>query len=99
MKQQLDLKFFIKNLQELPEAEYLASPDDLRYLMDALVNPMRSDHDVELTDLDFDQFDYEDLDLLERHLRQMEDRIGKMYNMNDLLKSIHPACSLGAAFC
>lgn len=67
--------------------------------MDALVNPMRSDHDVELTDLDFDQFDYEDLDLLERHLRQMEDRIGKMYNMNDLLKSIHPACSLGAAFC
>ena len=23
----------------------------------------------------------------------------RMYNMNDLLKSIHPACSLGAAFC
>lgn len=99
MKQQLDLKFFIKNLQELPEAEYLAPSEELRYLMDALVNPMRSDHDVELTDLDFDRFDYEDLDLLERHLGQMENRIGKMCSMNDLLKSIHPACSLGAAFC
>ena len=45
MKQQLDLKFFIKNLLELPETEYLAPPEDLHYLMDVLVNPMRSDHD------------------------------------------------------
>ena len=99
MKQKLDLKFFIQNLKDIPEAEVLCISEELRYLMDVLVNPMCSDHDVDLIDLDFDRFDYEDLDLLEKHLGQMGNRIGKMYNMNDLLKTIHPACSLGAVFC
>lgn len=67
MKHKLDRNLFIQNLKDIPEAEHLNFPEGLHYLMDTLVNPMRNDHDVELTDLDFDRFDYEGLDLLEQH--------------------------------
>lgn len=65
----IEPKLLFQNLLALPKALELDNlPAELDYLMKALVEPIMADGEIDLGEIDFDSFELEDLDSLERLL-------------------------------
>ena len=79
---QIDPKLLFQNLLALPKAPALNDlPAELDYLMKALVEPIMAEEEIDLGEIDFDSFELEDLDSLERFLDQQttgQERLRKL---------------------
>lgn len=71
MARRIDEALLFQYLLELKEKEPFSVPENIRYLMDAVVTPILNDRTVRLSDLDFDRFDEEALDALEQYVEEV----------------------------
>ena len=88
-------------LLELKEKDPLGVPENIRYLMEAVVTPLLNDQPVRLTDLNFDRFDKDALDALEQYVNELTGKNDHQHQrlMDFQLGRLSPLCVGQPIFC
>lgn len=99
MVNKVDLELLLQNMLALPEKGQSPVPEELRYLMDAVVIPLLNEHTVSLSGLDYDRFEEADLDLLERYVDRATNRNSRLWLLRTELDRLSPLCVHRPVFC
>lgn len=98
MIQKFDMELLLQNMLALPEKGKAPVPEDLRYLMDAVVIPLLNEETVSLTSLDYDRFEEADLDSLEQYINNAG-RDSGLWTLKADLDRLAPFCLSQPVFC
>ncbi len=99
MANKVDPELLLQNMLALLEKEPPPVPEDLRYLMDAVVAPLLNERAVPLSSLDYSRFEESDLDSLERYIDRFADKDHLLRLLGDELGRLSPLCLPGPVFC
>ncbi len=99
MANMIDQGLLLRNLALLPEARPLTVPEDLSYLMEAIVIPLLNDQSVTLASLDYDRFDEEELDSLMAYLDGVTEKVERLREIILPIEKLAPLCVSHPVFC
>ena len=98
MKVQLDLDVLHHELRQLKEQEPQYEQELNPYLMDTILPRLEHEESVALGEIDFEQFDEEDLLILIDYFNWWEGLQYPIYSLNRLLREIPPSSVKTRAF-
>ena len=99
MVSKIDPALLLQNLGAIPERELLFVPENLRYLMDAVVIPLLNEQTVSLSSLDYDQFEETDLDSLEQYVDKVTGKNSDLWLLRTELGRLSPLSIHRPVFC
>ena len=95
----VDLRAFQKALSGLPEEETVDSSEVHPYLLNEIFRPILTGKSVCYGDIDFSEFDADDLSVISDYCDRRESMMHKLWEyVNELSKAVASACT-GRAFC
>lgn len=99
MANKIDCGLLLQNMLDAPEEQQPSISENLRYLMEAIITPMLNDQEVPLSDLDFDRFEEDDLDILAQHIEEIEEKDTRLRKLNSEIGRLSPLCVHQPVFC
>lgn len=99
MVSKIDPALLLQNLGAIPERELLFVPENLRYLMDAVVIPLLNEQTVSLSSLDYDQFEETDLDSLEQYIERDTGKNSDLWLLRTDIDRLSPLSIHRPVFC
>lgn len=95
----MDLKNLCGLLASAGEEESVSSRDCNPYLLEEVLRPLMRDETVLLKDIDFSQFDAEDIHTLNGYYQSLEMQGRKLMGLVGTVAAIEPAACKARQFC
>lgn len=99
MASKIDWELFLQNMLVLPEKNASPLPENLSYLMNAIVIPLLDGSVVPLSSLDYDRFEEDDLDSLEEYIENNPLEYDRLCRFNSEIDRLSPLCVPQSVFC
>lgn len=95
----MDLENLCRLLVSADEEESVSSEDCNLYLLEKVLSPLMRDETVLLKDIDFSQFDAEDIHTLDGYYQSLEMQGQKLMGLAGTVAAIEPAACKVRRFC
>ena len=95
----MDLKVLCKQLAQAKEEDAVSAEDCNAYLLERILRPLMRNETVLLKDVDFGQFDIEDIGQLVEYYESLEVQGGKLSQLAGALANIMPVACKSRRFC
>lgn len=99
MANKIDCGLLLQNMMTLSAEDQPPISENLHYLMEAIITPLLNDQEVPLSDLDFDRFEEDDLDILAQHIEDIEEKDTRLRKLNSEIGRLSPLCVHQPVFC
>jgi len=96
---QLDLNALRKQLEKAPQEETVDSSDVNPYLLNEVLRPMMAGVDLRYGDIDFSQFDGDDLHTLAHYHGEVRQTSGALRSLSEKLSEAEASACKVRAFC
>lgn len=95
----LDLKQLSIRFSQMEDEPPVPTDGVNPYLLEQILLPCMNNETVCLRDINFDAFDAEDVDLLERYYDRLGKEVGKLWQLMDTLRNLPPQAQKSRQFC
>ena len=95
----LDLKLLSTRFSQAKDEPPVPTNGVNKYLLEKILLPSMSDKAVYLRDIDFDAFDIEDVDVLERYYNELSKTGGKLRQLTETVRKVPPEARKARVFC
>ena len=95
----MDLKGLCSLLAKANEEESVSTEDGNAYLLHQVLRPLMREETVLLKDIDFSQFDYEDIHWLSSYYHSLEMQGRKLMQMVGAVSNMEPVACKARRFC
>ncbi|MCI9332604.1 MAG: hypothetical protein HFG05_10615 [Oscillibacter sp.] len=95
----MDLKLLCKGLSQAKEEEAVSAQDCNSYLLDRVLRPLMRDETLLLKNIDFSQFDAEDIHTLQGYYESLEMQGQRLMGLVGTVAAIEPAARKVRQFC
>ena len=95
----LDLKLLSMRFSQMGDEPPGPTSGVNPYLLEKILLPCMNNEKVCLRDIDYDAFDMEDVDLLERYYNDLSRAGGKLQQLTETVQNIRPEARKARMFC
>lgn len=95
----LDVKGLCGKLGKVAEEEVVSTRDCNEYLLNKILRPLMREEKVLLKDVDFDQFDVEDIRQISAYYESLEMQGQKLEQFVGAITNIEPVACMARQFC
>ena len=95
----LDLKLLVMRFSQAKDEPPVQTDGVNEYLLKKILLPCMNNEKVCLRDIDYDAFDMEDVDLLERYYNDLSRAGGKLQQLTETVQNIRPEARKARMFC
>lgn len=95
----MNLKLLCKELSQAKEEEAVSAQDCNSYLLDRVLRPLMRDETLLLKNIDFSQFDAEDIHTLNGYYQSLEMQGRRLMGLVGTVAAIEPAARKVRQFC
>ncbi len=95
----LDLKLLVMRFSQAKDEPSVQTDGVNEYLLKKILLPCMNNEKVCLRDIDYDAFDMEDIDLLERYYNDLSRAGGKLQQLTEIVQNIRPEARKARMFC
>ena len=95
----MDLKALCKQLAQAKEEESVSTKECNAYLLDKVLRPLMREETVLLKDVDFSEFDAEDIQMLAAYYESLEMQGRKLMELVGAVANIEPMACKVRQFC
>ena len=95
----LDLKLLSMRFSQMKDEPPVPTDGVNQYLLEKILLPCMNNDTVYLRDIDYEAFDEEDIDLLERYYSDLSKASGKLHQFMDTVRRLPPEAQKTRTFC
>lgn len=95
----LDLKQLSMRLSQAKDEPPVPTDGVNKYLLEKILLPCMSGTTILLRDIDYDIFDIEDVDLLEKYYNELSRAGGRLFQLMETMRNLSPQAQKTRRFC
>ena len=95
----LDLKLLSRRFSQMKNEPPVPTEGINSYLLEKILLPCMNNGTIYLRDIDYDAFDIEDIDFLERYYDDLSRAGGKLHQFIDTVQNLPPEAQKARMFC